>query len=147
MVAEAVLPPERGLPAIDIRRVKDARLRDRFCELGSACFNVPSTWFREVFDTDTIWDQFRGYVGFVDGEPVATAAVVVTPGVLGVYNVATIPPYQHRGYGEAIMRGALEDTRREAPFERTILQSTAQGLSLYLRMGYRSVTKVDVYAS
>jgi ribosomal protein S18 acetylase RimI-like enzyme len=147
MIAETVPPPERPMPAIDIRRVTNAALRDTFCELGSTCFNVPPTWFREVFETETIWNDFRGYVGFVNGVPVATAALVVTPGALGVYNVATIPPYQRRGYGEAIMRGAMEDARREAPFERTILQSTAQGLSLYLRMGYRSVTKVDVYAS
>ena len=31
--------------------------------------------------------------------------------------------------------------------ERTILQSTAQGLPIYQRMGYRTVTRVLVYSS
>jgi GNAT superfamily N-acetyltransferase len=147
MAATAVEPPDRELPALEVRRVNDEPTRRAFCDLGSACFHVPPDWFREVFNAETIWEEFRGYVGFRNGEPIATAAVVRAAGVAGVYNVGTLPGHQRRGYGEAIMRAALEDIRREHGHERTILQSTPQGLTLYLRMGYRPITKVDVYAS
>ena len=72
---------------------------------------------------------------------------MVSDGVVGVYNVGTLPGHQRRGYGEAIMRHALEKAREETGLERTILQSTAQGLPIYQRMGYRTVTRVLVYSS
>ena len=146
-MAAGALPPPGALPALDVERVSCESSRRLFCDLGSSCFNVPRTWFNEVFGIGPIWEDFRGYVGFVNGEPIATAAVVAASGVLGIYNVATLPGWQRRGYGEAVMRAALEDTRRQHPVERTILQSTMQGLGLYLRLGYRMITKIDVYAS
>jgi ribosomal protein S18 acetylase RimI-like enzyme len=66
---------------------------------------------------------------------------------LGVYNVATLPGHQRRGYGEAVMRFALNEANRDLGMERSILQSTPAGLRLYRRMGYRTVTRISVYAS
>jgi ribosomal protein S18 acetylase RimI-like enzyme len=146
MLADCVLPPSRPLPLLDARRVSGSALRDDFCGIGSACFHVPLDWFREVFDSDTVWTGFEAWVGYREGEPVCTAAVVPGSGVLGVYNVATIPGHQRRGYGEAIMRAALEDARRRYGIARSVLQSTPAGLRLYQRMGYRTVTRVSVYA-
>jgi GNAT superfamily N-acetyltransferase len=147
MLAERILPPFRELPTFEIRRVEGEPTCAAFCQIGSICFNVPLTWFCEVFESPAVWKDFAGYVGYVDGEPVATAATVVSDGVVGVYNVGTLPGHQRRGYGEAIMRHALEKAREEHGFERTILQSTPQGLPIYQRMGYRTVTRVLVYSS
>ncbi|MEO7649899.1 MAG: GNAT family N-acetyltransferase, partial [Bryobacteraceae bacterium] len=72
---------------------------------------------------------------------------VTAGGAIGVYNVATIPAYRRRGFGEAVMRHAIEAARSESGEERTILQATEHGLSLYLSMGYKVVTNVAVYAS
>jgi GNAT superfamily N-acetyltransferase len=147
MIAERVLPPHHALPQPEIRRVAGEPTCTAFCQIGSICFNVPLTWFCEVFENPNVWKEFAGYVGYVDGEPVSTAATVVSDGVVGVYNVATLPGHQRRGYGEAIMRHALEKARQEHGLERTILQSTPQGLPIYQRMGYRTVTRVLVYSS
>lgn len=147
MVAEHVLPPVKPLPAIDVRRVRDARTTADFCGIGSACFHVPIAWFREVFDSECVWDRFMSYVGYIDEEPISTTAVIEGGGALGVYNVATLPQHQSRGYGEAVMRYALSDAQRITGIERTILQSTPAGLRLYQRMGYRAVTTVAVYST
>ncbi len=147
MIAESIRPPVRPLPHMDVRRVCDAMTREAFCAIGSACFHVPITWFREVFDSDTVWDKFASYVGFVDGEPVSTTAIVVGGGALGVYNVATLPGQQRLGYGETVMRYALADMQRLHGIERTILQSTPAGYHLYERMGYRTITRVAVYST
>lgn len=147
LVAERLLPPVRKLPYIDVRRVRAGSTASDFCGIGSACFHVPIPWFGQVFDSESVWDRFLSYVGYVEGEPISTAAVVVGSGALGVYNVATVPDRQCRGYGEAVMRHALEDARRLTGIERTILQSTPAGLKLYQRMGYRAVTRVGVYAT
>ena len=147
MIAERILPPVKPLPDIEIRRVCDAATGGAFCEIGSVCFHVPISWFKEVFDGDSVWGRFISYVGYVDGEPVTTAAIVVGGGVVGVYNVATLPGHQMRGYGEAVMRHALADVRRERGPERVALQSTPAGLKLYERMGFRTVARVAVYSS
>jgi hypothetical protein len=45
------------------------------------------------------------------------------------------------------MRFALNEANRDLGMERSILQSTPAGLHLYRRMGYRTVTRISVYAS
>jgi ribosomal protein S18 acetylase RimI-like enzyme len=147
MVAEEVRPPVKPLPQIEVRRVGDTATRDAFCAIGSVCFHVPLTWFREVFGSSTVWQDFAAYVGYVDSEPVSTTAIVMGADAVGVYNVATMPGYQRLGYGEAVMRHALEDARRMHGIGRTILQSTTAGYRLYERMGYRTITKVSVYST
>jgi GNAT superfamily N-acetyltransferase len=147
MIAERLRPPVKPLAQLDIRRVENGPVRDAFCSIGSVCFNVPLAWFSEVFEAQSVWHRFLAWVGYRDLEPVTSAAVVIGAGVAGVYNVATLPSHQHQGYGEAIMRHALEEVQREYGIERTILQSTPAGYHLYERMGYHPVTKVTVYSS
>lgn len=147
MVAERLLPPEKPLPRLDIRRVENGPVRDAFCAIGSLCFNVPLTWFSEVFETAAVWRRFLAWVGYRNTEPVSSAAVVIAAGAAGVYNVATIPGWQRQGYGETIMRHALAEVQREHGIEQTILQSTPAGYRLYQRMGYRPITRVAVYSS
>jgi ribosomal protein S18 acetylase RimI-like enzyme len=147
MVAERILPPVKPLPRLEIRRVGDAATRDAFCAIGSVCFHVPVPWFHEVFDNDSVFERFIGWVGYVDGEPVSTAATVMGGGAVGVYNVATMPEHQKRGYGETVMRHAVEEAQRCSGIGETILQSTPAGQRLYERMGFHTVSSVAVYAS
>jgi ribosomal protein S18 acetylase RimI-like enzyme len=147
MIADPVLPPVKPLPQVDVRRVRSAATWDAFCEIGSVCFHVPITWFREVFDNDKVWDRFMSYVGYVDDEPVSTTSLVRGGEVMGIYNVATLPGFRRRGIGEAVMRQALDDACKERGTERVILQSTPAGLKLYERMGFREVARVAVYSS
>jgi GNAT superfamily N-acetyltransferase len=148
MCAERLLPPRRELPRTEVRRVADESTRLAFCDIGCTCFHVPLHWFREIFLRSRLWDgDFTGYVAYVDGEPVAVAATVIAADAIGIYNVATLPAHRRRGYGEAVMRYAVDRAREQSGFERTILQATEYGLPLYVSMGYRTVTTVNVYTS
>ena len=147
MIADRLLPPSRPLPQLEIRRVGDAATQDAFCDIGSACFNVPKPWFREVFEVPALWRDLAGYVGYLEGRPVSTAAIIPCEGVIGVYNVATLPEMRHRGCAEVLMRHAVEEARARTGFERSVLQSTALGRRMYERMGYQVVTRFEVYSS
>ena len=147
MVADRLAPPVKPLPDIAVRRVGDEATRADFCAIGSLCFHVPINWFREVFDNHLVWERFAAYVGYSNEIPVSTAAIVMGGGAVGVYNVATVPDQQRHGYGEAVMRFAVAQAQHAHGVERSILQSTPAGLHLYQRMGYRTITRVAVYAS
>jgi ribosomal protein S18 acetylase RimI-like enzyme len=147
MVAESLAAPVRPLARIEVRRVRPGVTRDAFCAIGSTCFHVPTAWFLEVFESESVWDAFAAWVGYVDGEPVSTTATVFAGGAIGVYNVGTLPEYQGRGYAEAVMRQAVAEAQRRHGVERTLLQSTAAGFPMYERMGYRTVTSVAVFAT
>ena len=69
---------KRALPALDLRRVEDARTLDDFRAIGAVSFHVPHEWFSEVFDGSIPAGRpdFVCYVGYCGGVPVATSASV-----------------------------------------------------------------------
>jgi ribosomal protein S18 acetylase RimI-like enzyme len=148
MVTERMKPQTRGLPACDLMRVSNEAQRRDFCEIGSTCFRVPRGWFDEVFDHAMIRrNDFEAYIGYLRGVPVATAATVTSGGVIGVYNVAVLPEHQQQGYGEAVMRQAVQLARERTGLDRVILQSTRQAIRLYERIGFSAVTRILVFTS
>lgn len=148
MVADEILPMRFHPARLEIVPVQDEQERAAFCDIGSVCFRVPLPWFREIFHYDPLWENgFRAWNGYADGEPVVTVAAVVASGVVGIYNVATLPAHRRNGYAETILRHALDELRAETGIQRTILQSTDYGYQLYRGMGYRQVTTVTVFTS
>ena len=65
MVAESIAPPVKPLPTLTVRRVGDTATREAFCAIGSICFHVPITWFREVFDNRIGLGPFRRICGLL----------------------------------------------------------------------------------
>lgn len=150
MIARELRAPKHRLPAMEFRRVAEPREVDAFRAIGATCFHVPLGWFCEVFDHGmSTRPDFACWVGYIDGEPVATAATVVWPAsVIGVYNIATAPAHRGRGCGEAITRHAINAAREAAtPDARVILQSTSLGYALYRQLGFEEVTRIVVYNS
>lgn len=148
MAAEGVRDTKRrDKPAIEIVRADSPATMEHFRSIGSLCFHVPPTWFREVFDDSMPGRDFICWLAFRDGLPVATAATVVSHGVIGVYNVATLPDERGKGYAEAITRHAIAEAARQSGLSRVILQSTAQGERLYKRLGFREVSRLVVFNS
>lgn len=137
----------RAMPALEMRRAETPRAMQDFRAIGSVCFHVPPAWFNEVFDDSMPSREFACWVGYRGDTPVATAATVVSDGVIGLYNVATTPFERGKGYAEAVTRHAIAAASRESGLTRVILQSTAQGERLYKRLGFREVSRVIVFNS
>ncbi len=148
MVADGLREPKKILRSpLKIMRAADPRTMEDFRTVGSLCFHVPPSWFREVFDDSMPSREFVCWVGYRDGLPVATSATVVSGGVIGLYNVATIPDERGKGYAEAVTRHAVAQASQQSGVARVILQSTAQGERLYKRLGFREVSRVVVFNS
>ncbi|MGH9559252.1 MAG: GNAT family N-acetyltransferase [Bryobacteraceae bacterium] len=146
MIAPALLPPARSLPAIECRRVGDAATRAAFAEITSVSFDIPQSVAQAIYNREPAWkSEYRGFVGVVNRQAVSTATIVASGGVLGIYSVATLPASRRRGYGEALVRAAVADVRESTGISRLTLQSTEAGYALYKRMGFRDATRFRVY--
>jgi GNAT superfamily N-acetyltransferase len=146
MIADELAAPAQTLPQLDCRRVTDARTRRDFSRVMSTAFHVPEEMSNDVYSGETLWDgALQGWMGYIEDQPVATTITIEGGGAIGLYAVATDPSYQRRGYGESLMRFAIDDAKRTSGLTRCVLQSSAAGYPLYVRMGYRNVTRFFVF--
>ncbi len=146
MLAPALVPPKHPLPTIEVRKVNDRETRSSFAEITSICFDIPYLISRAVYLREEAWNRgYEGYVGYIDGKPVAIIAIVASADAIGIYSLATLPTYRRRGYGEALLRAARAEVARRTGLSQYVLQSTEAGYELYKRMGFRDVTKFSVY--
>lgn len=93
------------------------------------------------WDARVLSDDYRVWVGRVDGLAVATATAFIGNGFVGVYAVATLASARGRGYGEAVS-WASTLSRPELP---ATLQASSMGRPVYERMGYRPVADFTVW--
>lgn len=146
MVAERLMPPIRPLPAIDIRHATDSETVRHVADINAIAYASPLEVARQSMANPAIFQRDnRGYVGFVEGKAVSVSSVIRINDVAYVGNVATLEAYRKRGYAEAVMRHSLEEARRLWGIERTVLHATDIGRPVYLRMGYRDVTRFAFY--
>jgi len=148
MAAGRLRPPSRPLPPLTFRPVEEEVTRQAFQFLMSAAFEVPAAVSRQIYGAEQTWqDGLAGWVAYWDGCAVATAATRVAGGVIGLYAVGTLPAFRRQGCAEAIVRHALGRAQAASGLEQSVLQSTAAGVSLYRKLGYRDVARYSVYTS
>ena len=147
MISGSLIAPSRRLPAkLHFEQVGDSRTREHFSQVMSSAFHVPHEMSRDVYCGEALWTGgMKGWIGYLNDEPVTTTAVMVNDDSIGLYAVATQPRHQRQGYAEAIMRHAIASECAGGGPSRSILQSSAVGYPLYVRMGYRAVTRFFVY--
>lgn len=146
MIAERLEAPTRPLPQVECVLVSDQPAREAFAEITSLTFEIPIGIAHDVYALESAWrGAYQGYVGLANGRPVSIVAIVDAAGALGVYSLGTRPESRRHGYGEALMRTALDVVRARTGTQPVILQSTEAGYSLYRRMGFRDVTRFTVY--
>ena len=86
----------------------------------------------------------RMYVGYADGEAVATCELTVAGGVAGLYGISTLAAHRHRGYGSVLTGHALLEARRDG-ISRAVLQASADGLGVYERIGFQKFGRITEY--
>ncbi len=139
----ADLPPVTDSPTTDlaISRIDDADgMRDYRDVLAAGFGEGPkeADWVATAFSEigyDAGWTHF---VGRVDRTPVATASLLLTLPVGGIYFVCTKPEDRRRGHGAAITLHAMSHAARSGA-SHAILGSSPMGQRVYERLGFRTV--------
>lgn len=98
---------------------------------------VLDSWSKLGFDLPV-----RNYIGYLNGDPVATTCLFLGGGAAGIYSVATLPEARGKGIGAAIALRPLQEARGMGYCIGT-LQSSDMGLNVYKRLGFRHLCQIE----
>lgn len=83
------------------------------------------------------------FVGYVDGQPVSTAALFKTK-VAGFYDISTKEDMRRKGYGAQMLKHAMSHAYKQG-FTTGILQASPDGLGIYRNVGFKDIGVFQVW--
>jgi ribosomal protein S18 acetylase RimI-like enzyme len=132
------------IPGVVIRSVDETNLSDHVSVVQGA-FDWEDRALATVFTTRLLHDPaWHAYVAYMDGEPAATAQLVVAGAVAGLYYIGTRAGFRSRGFGEAVTRHAIHHGAALG-CEMASLQASPAGYPVYKRIGFEDVAYYRTY--
>lgn len=144
------LKEDLSMPSdLKIERVGGVETLREWLHPFTSGFGVPDFAARTFFDSFASlgFDKhlpLHHYVGWLNGEPVASSSVLLGAGVSGIYNVATVPQVRGQGIGAALTLAPLRESR-DMGYRIGILQSSSMGFNVYRRIGFQEYCKLRRY--
>ena len=124
---------------LDIRIVTDVRGFDDHVRTAALGFGLGEALVRTFLDVRMLeHPDSTFYVGYLDGQPLATGLGFRTGDTIGVYNISTIEAARRRGFGAA-MTARIAADGAAAGCVVAILQASQMGMPVYEQLGYRTV--------
>jgi GNAT superfamily N-acetyltransferase len=142
-MAGNILPMEEPVRSeLRFVRISDDPTIQVFGELNCVSYGVPIETSLSLVKEHTLWQEHAfGFIAYERDKPVSTATAIVNDGCLYLFLVATSPDARRKGYGEAVVRHALQTAYEATGLRRTVLHATEDGYQIYLRLGYRPTEK------
>ena len=133
-------------PALQMRRVTEEAQLMLYADINCEGYGFPMDWGRVGLRRMRLWtDRAFSYMGYVQDRAVCCASVVMHDGNLYLALVATRPEAQRKGYGEAVVRHALQSAYDSTGVRRTILHASDAGFPVYRRVGYHKTASILAY--
>jgi GNAT superfamily N-acetyltransferase len=136
MEAGAIVPPSLPPTDMDIRRVGDDEAAMAASMINAHAYHMAEEQFACCGGMHFWPEEALAFVGYVEGQPVCTAAVRPVNGTAYVYMVATEPCEQGKGYAATIMRHAMAEGRTVIGGDLLTLHATIDGMKTYEKMGF-----------
>jgi hypothetical protein len=142
-MAGDILPIESpGHPGLHFVRIEDSATIQTFAELNCKAYNLPLETAVSVSKEHTLWEKHAyGFLAYEGERAVATATAIINDGRIFLFLVATLPEAQRNGYGESVVRYALQTAYQATGIRRTVLHATDAGYPIYSRLGYHTTVK------
>jgi len=142
-MAGDILPLEApGHEALRFERILNDKTIQDFGQLNCVAYDLPVESSRCLVTEHTLWREHAyGFVAYAGDKPVSTATAIINEDCLFLFLVATAPEDRRKGYGEAVVRHALQTAYVATGTRRTVLHATKAGYPLYLRLGYHPTVK------
>lgn len=143
MVLDAPIPPAPLPEGLEIREARsereilDARDINREAYLS---IQMPPAEVDAVYGRPhrALNSAVRTFVGYQEGRPVATAMLLFTHAIAGVYWVGTVDAARGRGCAAALTRHA-SNAGFDSGARAVALQASVMGEPIYTRLGYRTI--------
>lgn len=84
------------------------------------------------------------YLVYLDGKPIGTGTLFIKEDMGAVFHIATLPEYQRRGAGRAMMQ-FLMNKAYTMGLKRLVLHSSHVGEKLYASLGFQKDHDIEVY--
>ena len=141
---ESVIPS-----ALTIERVGDVEGLRRWCDVFALAFGLPDGVTRAMLGVEVDLGVGRHpwrrlYVGWLEGEAVATSLLFLGAGVAGIYGVGTVPGARRRGIGKAMTVARLLEARAMG-YRIGVLHASPMGLGVYHRLGFQEYCRLRRY--
>ena len=142
-MAGDILPMARPEhPSIRFKRILDDATIQDSAQIKCVSYDVPVDTSRSLLKEHALWHKHAyGFVAYEGDEPVSTATAIINENCLFLFLVATMPEARRKGYGEAVVRHALQTAHEATGIRRTVLHATEAGYPLYSRLGYHATAK------
>jgi len=138
-------PPGGSAPdlpfGLEVVPVSDRRTLDDFAHTLVEAYPLPGGGDTVLADTGILHGDIRLYVGYVEGEPVATAGARLGHGIVDVEWVSTRARYRRQGIGAALIWAA---TLSQPAYPAMLIASDA-GQPVYQAMGYLRLMRLTVW--
>jgi GNAT superfamily N-acetyltransferase len=140
------IPSPTGLM---IEPVSDMDTLKEWIHVFTLGFGIPEIFDQAFFDLFASLGfgpelAIQHYLGRLNGAPVATSTLLLSAGVAGIYNVATLPNARRQGMGAAMTIVPLREARALG-FLVGILQATEMGKRVYQHLGFQEYCKIGQY--
>jgi GNAT superfamily N-acetyltransferase len=135
----APAPPPH--PGLDVRAVTDEATLADFGRTLVTGYGIQDIGVPAIADLSLVGSLLHLYVGYADGEPVATAGSAVHHGVVEIDWVAVLPEVRGRGYGGAVTSAAVA----VAPELPSLLIASDDGQPVYRRLGFWDLFRATMW--
>ena len=78
------------------------------------------------------------FLASISGRPAGASTAFFNSGIVGVYDVATVPEFRRLGVGSAVTRAVMRFALEQG-YHAAALIATSQGAALYRKLGFRTV--------
>jgi GNAT superfamily N-acetyltransferase len=136
-------------PAFTVKRVENLSQLRQFVTVLARNSDTPPAIAAKWFKLEAglgVGDNlpWQRYLGFWQGEPVAACSIVAGAGVVGLYQVATLPQARGHGLATAICLTALREARQRG-HHTAVLHSTPMAVKIYRQLGFQPAAHLMLY--
>lgn len=137
---------QQGLTVQHVQKQEDLKI---WADTSAAGLGLPDSFkeaytnFIMTFPVNDISRQ-RLFLGFFDGEPVATSLLFLGGGVAEVNLVSTIPSKRKKGFGASLTYYSLLNAL-EVGYRIGVLESLPAGENVYKNLGFKEYCRVDIF--